>query len=234
MPSANMRTTGATPLPSFMLLEGQCATPTPRAFRIAMSASLTQTQCAAMVRPANTPSVSKTLVGVMWRCDSGVVAFLLGLGQVNDQRRVVLVGQGARSLQRCVGIGVERVRGNGRHHQRVVAETREIALGELERVGGGLGVGDGEADDGLAQHAAHAGLFGHFRHHVLEVVHVGEGGGAAKQHFEAAEARAPAHEIGRDVLGFGGEDVFFEPVLEARDRRRCRGTATWRRGCGCR
>ena len=58
-----MRTTGATPLASFMLLEGQCATPTPRAFRIAMSASFTQTQCAATVRPLKTPSVSSVADG---------------------------------------------------------------------------------------------------------------------------------------------------------------------------
>ena len=114
----------------------------------------------------------------------------------------------------CVGIGVERVRRHRRHHQRVVAEPREIALGEPERVGGRLGVGHGEADDGLAQHAAHSGLLGHFRHHVLEVVHVGEGGGPAQQHFEATQARAPAHELRRDVLGFRREDVLFEPVLE--------------------
>ena len=55
----------------------------------------------------------------------------------------------------------------------------------------------GKADDGLAEHAAHAGFLGRLRHHVLEVVHVGEGGGAGEQHFEAAEARAPADEIRR-------------------------------------
>ena len=35
------------PLASFMLLSGLCETPTPRAFSIAMSASVTQTPCAA-------------------------------------------------------------------------------------------------------------------------------------------------------------------------------------------
>ena len=68
--SASMRTTGATPLASFILLDGQCATPTPRAFRIAISASSTQTPCAATVRPLKTPSESSTLVGVMCRCAS--------------------------------------------------------------------------------------------------------------------------------------------------------------------
>jgi len=84
-----MRTTGATPLASFMLLEGQCATPTPRAFRIAISASLTHTQCAATVRPPlNTPKVSKTLGGRHVALRQRVVTFLFGLGQVNDQRGV--------------------------------------------------------------------------------------------------------------------------------------------------
>ena len=69
-PAASILTTGATPLASFMLLEGQWATPTPRAFRIAMSASVTQTPCAAMVRPLKTPSESSTCVGVILRLAS--------------------------------------------------------------------------------------------------------------------------------------------------------------------
>ena len=70
MPSASIFTTGATPLASFMLLDGQCATPTPRCLRMRMSASSTQTQWAATVRPLKTPRESSTLVGVMWRAAS--------------------------------------------------------------------------------------------------------------------------------------------------------------------
>ena len=127
MPSASMRTTGATPLASFMLLEGQCATPTPRAFRIAMSASSTQTQCAATVRPLKTPSASSVCGGRRVALGQLVVVLLLGFGEVDQQRRVVLVGQRARGLQGFVGIGVERVRRHGGHDQRIVAEAREVA-----------------------------------------------------------------------------------------------------------
>ena len=72
-----------------------------------------------------------------------------------------------------------------------------------------------ETDDGFAQHAAHAGFFRRFGHHILEVVHVGESGGAGEHHFEAAEARSPAHEIGRHVLRFGREDVVAPASPEA-------------------
>ena len=137
--------TGATPLASFMLLDGQCATPTPRAFRIAMSASSTQTQCAATVRPLKTPSVSSTFVGRHVALGQRVVVLLLRLREVDDQRRVVFVGQRARRLQRLVGIGVERVRRDGGHDQRIVAEARQVLLGEGQRVGGRLVVGDRES-----------------------------------------------------------------------------------------
>ena len=127
---------------------------------------------------------------------------------------MVLVGERARGLERRVGIGVERVRGHRRNHQRVVAEPLEEALGELQGVGGRFGVGHREADNGLAQHAAHPGFLGHFRRHVLEVVHVGKGGGSAEQHFQRGQARAPADEVGRYVLGLGGEDELVQPVLQ--------------------
>ena len=102
-----------------------------------------------------------------------------------------------------------------------------------ERVGGRLVVGHREADDRLAEHAAHARFLGRLRHHVLEVVHVGEGGGAAEQHFQAAEARAPADEIGRDVLGLRREDEFLQPVLQLQVVRDAAEQATWPHACGC-
>ena len=54
-------------LANFILLDGQWATPTLRALRIARSASLIHTQCAATVRPLNTPSASSVAVGLVWR-----------------------------------------------------------------------------------------------------------------------------------------------------------------------
>ena len=70
-------------------------------------------------------------------------------------------------------------------------------------------VGRFEADDGFAQHAAHAGFFGGFGHHVLEVVHVDERGGAGEQHFQARQARAPEHEIGVTFLASAGKMNLF-------------------------
>ena len=79
--------------------------------------------------------------------------------------------------------------------------------------------------------AAHAGGFGFFGDGVFEVVHVGEGGDAGANLFGGGEARAPADEVLGDVFGFGGKDIFSEPVVQrdvvVRPRRR-----SWERACG--
>src|SRR5207247_4135170 len=49
---------------------------------------------------------------------------------------------------------------------------------------------------------------------VFEVIHVAVGRGAAAQHLSEAQARAYADKIFSDVLGFGGKDVFREPLLQ--------------------
>ena len=122
-----MRVTGATPLASFMLLEGQCATPTPRAFRIAMSASFTHTQCAATVRPFSTPSESSVLVGVMWRlASSSSFSFLVSERWISSGALYLLASARA-GLQRLVGVGVERVRRHRGDDQRIVAEALQVA-----------------------------------------------------------------------------------------------------------
>ena len=133
---------------------------------------------------------------------------------MDQQGRVIAIGQGARGFQCLIRVGVDGMRRDGRHDQRVSGESCKKSVGELQRVGRSFCIGDREADDGLPEHAAHARLFGRLGHHVLEVVHVGEGGCAAEQHFSAGEARSPADEVGRDVLGLGREDVFLEPVLQ--------------------
>ncbi len=89
-----------------------------------------------------------------------------------------------------------------------------IVLRVSQGFGGGLVVRGGEVDDGLAQHAAHAGFFCYTRDHILEVIHVGVGGDAAAQHFQDAEARAARDEVFVYVVGFGGEDVLLQPFIE--------------------
>ena len=67
IPDIRILTTGATPLASFMLLDGQCATPTWRTLRISRSPPSTQTACAANVRPLKMPSASSARVGLILR-----------------------------------------------------------------------------------------------------------------------------------------------------------------------
>ena len=59
------------------------------------------------VRPSSTPSFSSSAVGLMPRLATHLVVFALRLGEVDEQRRAVAVGQRARGLQRLVGVGVE-------------------------------------------------------------------------------------------------------------------------------
>src|SRR5579875_3948642 len=77
-----------------------------------------------------------------------------------------------------------------------------------------LVVGNGKIDEGFAENAAHAGLFGDAGNFILEIVHVGVSGDAAPNHFQHAEARAQFDEIGSDVAGFGGKNVLLQPVVE--------------------
>ena len=87
-------------------------------------------------------------------------------------------------------------------------------LGVGQHVGVGFVVGGGEIDEGFAEDAAHAGGFGFFSDRVFEVIHVGEGGDAGADLLGGGEAGAPADEVFVHVFGFGGEDVFVEPVGE--------------------
>jgi len=50
-----------------------------------------------------------------------VVVFLFRLGDVDQQRSAILVGEGPRGLERLIGVGVNRVRCYRRNHQRIVA-----------------------------------------------------------------------------------------------------------------
>ena len=59
-------TTGAAPLASFMLLSGLCDNATPCVFRIAMSASVRCTPCAATAGVSQNPRESKYAAGERW------------------------------------------------------------------------------------------------------------------------------------------------------------------------
>ena len=131
MPSASIRTTGATPLASFMLLEGQCATPTPRAFRIAMSASFDPHAMRGHGAAVEDAQRIQASGGRHVALAPARRRFPSWFPQGESAAARCTVGQRAGGLQRLIGIGVERVRRHGRHDQRVVAEAREVPLGEF-------------------------------------------------------------------------------------------------------
>ena len=70
-----------------------------------------------------------------------VVILFFGLGEVNHERRIVLVGQRAGGLQGLVGIGVQRVRRHGGGNQRIVVEALQVTFRVDEGIGGSLVVG---------------------------------------------------------------------------------------------
>ena len=119
-----MRTTGATPLASFILLDGQCATPTPRSFRIAMSSSVSHTPCAATVFPWNRPSPSRIRVGVMWRCASASSFSFFVSDRWMISGASYWFANARDRLQRLVGVGVKRMRRHRGDDQRIVAEAQ--------------------------------------------------------------------------------------------------------------
>ena len=59
-----------------------------------------------------------------------VVVLFFGLREVDEQRRIVFIRQRARGLQSLIGVGVERVRRDGRDNQRIVVEALNEALRE--------------------------------------------------------------------------------------------------------
>ena len=196
-----------------MLLSGLCDTATPAAFSTVMSSGDTHTPCAASVRGPHRPTSlqvpRRRRVGQgQRRVDLGA-----GLGQVDEQRHLVLVGQGAARLQRRGLQRVERVRRHRRRDQRRGPSTAVMNRSVRASPSSGvLASGHRELDDRLAEDAAEAGLARGASDLLLEVVHVGEGGRARPDHLERGQPRAGPDERRRDRLGLGREDVLLQPV----------------------
>ena len=86
--------------------------------------------------------------------------------------------------------------------------------------------GDRELDDRLAEDAAQARRARRPRDLLLEVVHVGVGRRPRLDHLERRQPRAGAHELRRDGLRFGREDVLLRASPSAPGRRPGRGYST--------
>ena len=179
-----------------------------------MSASETQTPCAA--EHAGTEEAEAVEIRDRRRLEALLrrLHLVARLGEMDQRRHVVAPRQFARGLQRRAVERVHRVRRHGRRDQRVVLEGLDERLGAHQRVGRRLGVGDRKLDDRLAEHAAQPGRLRLRGDLLLEVVHVGEGRRARLNHLERREPRAGAHELRRDGLRFGREDVLVQPLAE--------------------
>src|SRR6267378_427775 len=135
-------------------------------------------------------------------------------GDMDKDGRVIFTGHRGGVAQGFFGTGVNGVGSDGGLNERIALPFFQEFLG----VGGHFGlvfvVGHGEIDPGFAKDSAQAGGFGLFGFGVFKVIHVGERGGAAADHFGEREAGAPADVVFGDVARFGGEDELAEPVVE--------------------
>ena len=131
---------------------------------------------------------------------------------VHQHRRVEFLGQ-TRDLAKAFGFdGVRRVGGEGRDDERVAAVVGDETPCQGDAAVGFGGVGRGEIDDRLAEHAAHAGEAGGAGDFILEVVHVGEGRHPALDHLDDAMERAPVHDLAVDEVFLEGKYEAPQPV----------------------
>ena len=126
---------------------------------------------------------------------------------------MILASQGGCILKRFAGTGVYRMRRRGRVNQRIAMPLFQELLGIGEHFSFALVVWRGKVDEGFAQYTAHASGFGFFGDSVLEIIHISECGDTSANLFRGCQSRSPADEFFVHVLGFGGKDVFVEPVV---------------------
>ncbi len=138
--------------------------------------------------------------------------FVARLGEVNQQRHAVPVGQLARRFERGAVERVRRMRSDRRSDERVGLPLRDERLGPREPVGRRRRVGDRKHDHRLPEDRPQAGLVRGLGDVVFEVVHVGERGRARLDHLERREPRPHPDELWRHGRLLRREDVLLEPV----------------------
>ena len=198
-----------------MLLDGLCTQPT------CFCASVFSIGCVHedAVRGHHVRAEQADLVQILHRRHAVVLQAVFPLffhfRGVNQDGRVIFPRQRRRILQRLLRAGVDRMGRRRGVNQRIALPFLQEFLGVGEHLSFALVVGRGKIDESFAQHAAHAGGFGFFRHGIFEVIHVGESSDAPANLFRRRQARAPADKLLVHVLGFRRENVFVEPVVES-------------------
>jgi hypothetical protein len=87
------------------------------------------------------------------------------------------------------------VRCDGRHHETVVLELLDEALGPGQPFRRRFGIGRRELNDRLAQHGAQPGLDRRLRYLFLEVVHVDERRRPRLDHLDGGQPRPDPHQL---------------------------------------
>ena len=224
----------AVPLASFMLLSGLCETPTWRRARIAMSAGVTQTPCAASVRGPQKPIDSRYRAGVALYCSLRRLHFVVRLGEVDEDRRVrrdrpARARPSASPRRACTsqcGATAGTIRSSPANSLMNASARASPSAGVFASATGNWMIVWPSTPRRPAS-------FVDLRDLLLEVIHVGVGRRARLDHLERGEPRAGAHELGRDGLRLGRERCTSAASPSAPGRRRGRETAPSARACAC-
>src|SRR4029077_2600889 len=124
-----------------------------------------------------------------------VVELFLDFRDMNQDGRVIFVGERLHVMKSLLGAEIDGVGRNGGVNQRITLPTLQECFG----VGGGfrfiLIVGNREVEPAFAYDGAHSGGFGFFGEGILEIVHVHESSDSAANHFGGGQTRAPADEV---------------------------------------
>ena len=133
---------------------------------------------------------------------------------MDDDRRIQPVRLGLNRLERRRLERVRSVRCGGRNDQRIVLPLGNELFGVGECRLWRFIVRDRKSDDRLAQHPAHAGLFGLVGDRVFKVIHVAVRRRPATDHLGHPETRAGPDKLFVNVLGLGRKDEFCKPVVK--------------------
>ena len=141
----------------------------------------------------------------------GILDFVGRLSEVDQDGCAFPVRQRPHGFERRRVERVHRMRGDRRHDQLIARKSIEEGLRASKPLRGRPGIGDGKPDDRLPEHAAEPRLFCGAGDLLLEVVHVRVGRCPRLDHFERGEPRSRPHELRRDRLCLGRENVLLEP-----------------------
>jgi hypothetical protein len=122
-------------------------------------------------------------------------------------------GGECRDLQQVLTVdGVGSVRRDGRRDERIVAIRGGEFAGVCDAAIRRGRVGRGKVDDGLPEHAAHAGELGGAGDFLLEVIHVHHRGDATLDHLDDPVQGAPVDELAVHEVFLEGKDETPQPV----------------------